>query len=176
MGILYDHGLLRASDNSRKKSQFCGIFGDKIAEKSVDFAGIFRANLAGKQSVKKWRILWLFSGQISQEIDWFYADQTSVFNVFLAEDIINFALSTTIRYRNEPMAKPLTSWLVPSFSQHNLRLVVSERCLHVSVTKFWHEFASLQQVTPVAETSFKISTDMYLIRFPPNFAGFCGFT
>ena len=88
MGILYDHGLLRVSDNSRKKSQFCGIFGDKIAEKSVDFAGIFRANLAGKQSVKKWRILWLFSGQILQEIDWFYADQTSVFNVFLAEDII----------------------------------------------------------------------------------------
>ena len=67
-----------------KKVNFAGFFGTK----SVDFAGIFRANLAGKQSVKKWRILWLFSGQISQELDWFYADQTSVFNVFLAEDII----------------------------------------------------------------------------------------
>ena len=72
-----------------KKVKFCRIFGDKIAEKSVDFAGIFRANLAGKQSVKKWRILWLFSGQIWQEIDRFCADQTSVFNVFLTEDIIN---------------------------------------------------------------------------------------
>ena len=33
-----------------KKSQ---IFRDKIAEKSANFAGIFEANLAGKQSVKK---------------------------------------------------------------------------------------------------------------------------
>ena len=57
-----------------------------------------------------------------------------------------FALSTTIRFRNEPMAKPLTSWLVASFSQHNLRLVVSERCLHVSVMRFWHKFASFWQV------------------------------
>ena len=88
----------------------------------------------GKQSVKKWWILELFLGQIPQEIDRFCADQTSVFNVFLTEDII--ILLSTIHSRNEPMAKPLTSWLVPSFSQHNLRLVVSERCLHVSVTKF----------------------------------------
>ena len=44
------------------------------------------------------------------------------------------------------MAKPLTLWLVPSFSQHNLRLVASGRCLHVSVTKFQDEFASLRQV------------------------------
>ena len=36
--------------------------------------------------------------------------------------------TTTIHSRKEPMAKPLTSWLVPSFLQHNLRLVVSERC------------------------------------------------
>ena len=41
------------------------------------------------------------------------------------------------------MAKPLTSWLVPSFSQHNLRLVVSERCLHVLVTKFQDKFAEI---------------------------------
>ena len=44
---------------------------------------------------------------------------------------------------NEPMAKPLTSWLVPSFSQHNLRLVVSGRCLHVIVTKFQDKFAEI---------------------------------
>ena len=77
------------------------------------------------------------------------------------------------------MAKPLTSWLVPSFLQHNLPLVVSERCLHVSVTKFWHKFASLQQVKlpPVAETSFKIAVqtciwkDFYrILRY---FASFC---
>ena len=117
-GLLIDCG---------KKVKFRGIFRDKIAEKLADFARIFWANLARKQSLKKWRILWLFSGQISLEIDRFCADQTSVFNVFLTEVIINyFALSTTIRSRNEPMAKPLTSWLVSSFSQHNLRLVVSE--------------------------------------------------
>ena len=72
------------------------------------------------------------------------------------------------------MAKPLTSWLVPSFSQHNLRLVVSERCLDVSVTKFWHKFASLRQVnTPSSWDKFQnCCTDMYLIRFLPNFAVF----
>ena len=59
-------------------------------EKSVDFAGIFRANLDGKQSVKKRQILGLFLGQISQGIDWFCADQTTVLNVFLTEDIIKF--------------------------------------------------------------------------------------
>ena len=44
------------------------------------------------------------------------------------------------------MAEPSTSWLVPSFPQHNLRLVVSGRCLHVSVMKFQDKFASLRQV------------------------------
>ena len=39
------------------------------------------------------------------------------------------------------MAKPLTSWLVPSFSQHNLRLVVLGRYLHVSETKYQDKFA-----------------------------------
>ena len=56
-----------------------------MAEKPANFVGIFWANLAGKQSVKKQWILWLFSGQISREIDGFCADQTSVFNVFLTE-------------------------------------------------------------------------------------------
>ena len=70
-----------------KKVKFHGVFGGKIAEKSVEFVGIFWVNLAGKQSVNKQRILRLFSGQISQEIDRFCADQTSIFNVFLTEDI-----------------------------------------------------------------------------------------
>ena len=78
----------RASDNSReKKSNFAGFWGTKW-RKNWSMSREFRRNLAGKQSVKKRRILWLFSGQISQEIDQFCTDQTSVFNVFLTEDII----------------------------------------------------------------------------------------
>ena len=34
---------------------------------------------------------------------------------------------------------------MPSFLQHNLHLVVSGHCLHVSVTKFQDKFASLRQ-------------------------------
>ena len=73
------------------------------------------------------------------------------------------------------MGKLLTSWLVPSFSQHNLCLIVSGRCLHVSVTKFQDEFASLRQVnSPNSWAKFQICcTDMYLIRFLPNFVVFC---
>ena len=130
----------RPSDRSwKKKSNFAGFLGTKSRKNRPilqDFARIFGANLAGKQSIKKQQILWLFSGQILLETDRFSTNQTSVFNVFLTEVIINFALSTTIRSRNEPMAKPLTSSLVLSFSQHNLRLLVSERCLHISVVKF----------------------------------------
>ena len=54
----------------------------------------------------------------------------------------SFALSTTIRSRNEPLAKPITSWLVPSFLQHNLCLVLG-RCLHVLETKFQDKFAEI---------------------------------
>ena len=72
------------------------------------------------------------------------------------------------------MAKPLTSLLVPSFSQQNLRLVVSGRCSHVSVTKFQDKVASLRQVnSPYSWNKFQICcTDTYLIRFLPNFAVF----
>ena len=72
------------------------------------------------------------------------------------------------------MAKPLTSWLVPSFLQHNLRLVVSGRWLHVSVTKFQDKFASLRKViSPYSWNKFQICcTDLYLIRFLPKFAVF----
>ena len=66
-----------------KKVKFRGIFRDKFAEKSTDFAGIFEANRAENQSVKKGRFCGYF-----QEIDRFCAHQTSVFNVFPAEAII----------------------------------------------------------------------------------------
>ena len=52
------------------------------------------------------------------------------------EGFSSFAISTTIWSRNEPFTKLLTSWLVPSFLQHNLCLVVLEHCLLISVTKF----------------------------------------
>ena len=143
--------------------------------------GIFGANLAGKQLVQKWQILWLFSGKISLEIDRLIALIRPAFLMFFYQRS-SFALSTTIRSRNEPMAKPLTSWLVPSFSQHNLHLVVLECCLHVSVTKFWDKFVSLRQVnTPSNWDKFQnCCTDMYLIRFLPvqilqYFGCFCEF-
>ena len=41
----------RASDRSRKKVKFRGIFGDKFAEKSADFAGISR-KFSGQTSPK----------------------------------------------------------------------------------------------------------------------------
>ena len=125
--------LCRASDRSRKKVKFHWIFRGKFTEKLTDFAGIFAANLAENQSVKKGRFCGYFPGKLRQRSIGFCADQTSVFNVFLTES--SFALSTTIRSRTEPMAKPLTSWLVPSFSQHNLRLVISGRCLHILVSR-----------------------------------------
>ena len=56
---LMDRAILQASDNSWEKSQ------------------IFRANFAEKQSVKKWPILWEFSGKISLGTDRFYADLTT---------------------------------------------------------------------------------------------------
>ena len=127
----------RASDRSRKKkSNFAGFLKTKLWKNrliSWEFCANFRGKLGSKGIGKKWQILGLFSGQISLEIDQFCSDQTSIFNVFLTEAI---ALPTTIRSRTEPMVKPFTSWLVPSFLQYNLRLVVTEHCLHISVTKF----------------------------------------
>ena len=71
------------------------------------------------------------------------------------------------------MAKPLTSWLVPSFLQHNLRLVVSGRCLHVSVTKFQDKFASLQQVnSPYSWNKFQIMLYRHVFdKISPEFRG-----
>ena len=82
----------------------------------------------------------------------------------------SFAVSTTTRSRNEPMAKPLTSWLVPSFSQNNLRLVVLGHCLHVSVTKFQDKFAEIN-FKYVGQT--RTSKDFYQIL--PYFTCFCEF-
>ena len=78
------------------------------------------------------------------------------------------------------MAKPLTSWLVPSFSQHNLRLVVSE-FRDVIYTFKWRSFRINLHVygqvnSPNSWEKFQICcADMYLIRFLPNFAVFCLF-
>ena len=57
------------------------------------------------------------------------------------------------------MAKPLTSWLVPSFLQHNLRLVVLGRCLHVSVTKFQDKFAEISSKMLYRHVFDKIFTE-----------------
>ena len=79
----------RASDRSQKKKsnfvRFLGTNSWKNRPISLEFSG---ANYTKEPSVKKRRILWLFSGQISLAIDRFCADQTSTFNVFLAEVII----------------------------------------------------------------------------------------
>ena len=78
--------LVRASDRSWKKVKFRRTFRDKITEKSADFVGI--SHEFSGQTIGKKRRIWLFSGQISLEIDRFCADQTSIFNVFLTEVII----------------------------------------------------------------------------------------
>ena len=133
---------------------------------------MFGANLAANQSVKKADFVVIFEGTFCQ-ISIGFAPIRPAFLTFFKQRS-SFALSKTIRSRNEPMVKPLTSWLVPSFSQHNLRLVVSERYLHVSVTKYQDKFASLRQVnSPNSWDKFQICcTDMYLIRLLLNFAVF----
>ena len=83
-------------------------------EKSANFAGVFGANFTKKQSVKTADFVVIVKANFTRNQS-VCANQTSVFNVFLNKRS-SFALSTTIRSRNEPMAKPLTSWLVPSFS------------------------------------------------------------
>ena len=73
------------------------------------------------------------------------------------------------------MAKLLTSRLVPSFSQHNLCLVVLGHCSLVVVMNFQDKFAGLQQLnSPNSQDKFLICyIDMYLLNFPVNFAVFC---
>ena len=112
--------LYKASDRLRKKVKFCGSFRDTFLEKLANFAGIFRANFALKQLVKSRRFCGYFR-ENSLEIDRLIRP---AFLTFFKQRS-SFALSSTIRSRNEPMANPLTSRLVPSFLQHNLCLVVS---------------------------------------------------
>ena len=79
----------RASDRSqKKKSNFVGFLGTNSWKNRPISLAFSRANFTEEQSVKKRRILWLFSGQISLAIDWFCADQTTAFNIFLTEVII----------------------------------------------------------------------------------------
>ena len=56
--------------------------------KPTEFRGSFQGKLHQNAIGKKQPILWLFSRQISLEIDRFWADRTSIFNVFLTEVII----------------------------------------------------------------------------------------
>ena len=116
--------LIRASDRSQqKKSNFAGFLGTNLQ--------------------RNWVILWEFSTNFRGKLR-----RARAFNVFLTEVVIcSNRLSTTIRSRNEQMAKPLASWLVPSFRKI-IRLVILKSCLHVSVTKFKDtcKFASLRQV------------------------------
>ena len=75
-----------------RKSQifvgFLGINSRKNRPISREFRGSFRGKLHQKAIGKKQPILWLFSQQISLEIDRFCADQTSIFKIFLREVII----------------------------------------------------------------------------------------
>ena len=65
---------VRASGRSRKKVKFRGIFRDKFAEKTVDFAGIsreFSRPVSLKNDCKERPISWELPEQISLESDWF---------------------------------------------------------------------------------------------------------
>ena len=96
---------VRACDRLwKKKSNFAGFLGTNLRKNcpvSQEFRGSFRGKLHQKAIGKKWPILWLFSRQILLEIDWFYTDQTSVFNVFLTEVIIcSFNNNTLQKWTN----------------------------------------------------------------------------
>ena len=84
--------ICKAFDRSqKKKSNFVGFLGTNLRKNrpiSRKFCASFPGKLHQKAIGKKWPILWLFSRQISLEINWFSADQTSVFYVFLTEVII----------------------------------------------------------------------------------------
>ena len=140
--------MFRASDRSRKKKpNFAGFLGTNSRKNRrilQEFRGSFQGKLHQNAIGKKRPILWLFSRQISLEIDRFCADQTSLFNVFLTEVIIcSFNNNTLQKWTN---GKAFNIMARAQFSQHNLRLVVLGCCLHVSVSKFRDKFSSLRQV------------------------------
>ena len=70
-----------------KKSQILRDFGGQNCGKIGRFHGNFQGKLGRKAIGKQMADFVVIFGQISQEIDRFCADQTSVFNVFLTEDI-----------------------------------------------------------------------------------------
>ena len=73
--------LSRAPDRSQTKKSNNNL--GTNSQKYWPISQEFRGKLHRKAIGKKWPILWLFSRQISLEIDQFWADQTSLFNVFL---------------------------------------------------------------------------------------------
>ena len=71
-----------------KMSNFTGVSGTNLW-KNWPILREFSRQISPKSNIgKKQPILWLFSGQISLQIDRFCADETSVLNVFLTEVII----------------------------------------------------------------------------------------
>ena len=112
----YYAGLLIGSG---KKANFAGFLGAN-SRKHRPILRHFRGNVWGKLPRKSISKNGRFCGYFLRENFVRYrsvlAHQTSIFNVFLTGS--SFALSTTVRSRNETMAKALTSWLVPNF--HNI--------------------------------------------------------
>ena len=150
---------------SGKKSNFAGFLGANSQKNRpilLHFSGNVCGKLCRKSIGKNGRFCGYFLEKILSDIDRFCIDQTSVFNDFLTEVIIcSFNNNTLQKWTN---GKALTSWLMSSFSQHNLRLVVSGHYLHVLVMKYPDKFASLRQVNSPN------SCDKFL-----NFALFCVF-
>ena len=68
----------RASDISRKKAKFCGIFRGKFAEKSVNFAGFLQEKCQNARK-NQW-ISGIFSGKKSK-----FAEKWADFTGFLRE-------------------------------------------------------------------------------------------
>ena len=97
------------------------------------------------------------------------------FVFFLIRDPHNFALLTTNEPRNMPLAKLFISCTgqCPVFRNNNLRTSGSFGTFLIAVTKFQDKFASLWEKQPFNQDKSQIRwTDMYLVRFLPNFAGF----
>ena len=130
----YYAGLLIGSG---KKSYFAGFLGANSRKNRPILQHLHRnvwGKLLQKSSGKKGRSCSHIWGKILSDIDRFCADQTSVFNVFLTEVIIcSFNNNTLQKWTN---GKAFNIMASAQFSQHNLRLVVSGRYLHVSVTKY----------------------------------------
>ena len=97
----------RASDRSgKKKSNFTGFLGTKLWKNQLISREFLGANFTKKQLVKNGQFSGYFQGKFHLKlID--FALIRPAFLTFLKQRS-SFALSTTIRSRNEPMAKPLT--------------------------------------------------------------------